>query len=46
MPYQKNCVPSVAMKEGMPILATRMPLMNPTRTPENTASRKPPHWII
>ena len=37
MPAQKNCVPSVAMKEGMPIFATRRPLTKPTRTPEASA---------
>ena len=30
MPAQKNWVPSVAMKEGMPTLATRRPLTKPT----------------
>ncbi len=34
MPAQKNCVASVAMKEGMPIFATKIPLTKPTRTPE------------
>ena len=34
MPAQKNCVPSVVMNEGMPILAMMTPLMKPTRTPE------------
>ena len=34
MPAQKNWVPSVAMNEGMPILAMIKPLTKPTRTPE------------
>ena len=38
MPDQKNCVPSVAMKEGMPIFATSRPLMKPTSTPEASAA--------
>ena len=38
MPAQKNCVPSVAMNDGMPILATSTPLMKPTRTPEASAA--------
>ena len=46
MPYQKNCVPSVAMKEGMPILATSTPLMKPTRTPAARATTTPSHWMI
>ena len=42
MPYQKNCVPSVAINEGMPILATSTPLMKPMRTPANSATTTPP----
>ena len=38
MPYQKNWVPSVAMKEGMPILATSTPLMKPTSSSAAMAS--------
>jgi hypothetical protein len=34
MPDQKNCVASVAMKDGMPTFATRRPLTKPTRSPE------------
>ena len=37
MPAQKNWVASVAMKEGMPIVATRTPLRKPTRSPEASA---------
>ena len=33
MPAQKNWVPSVAMKEGMPITAIRKPLTTPTSRP-------------
>ena len=40
MPYQKNWVPSVAMNEGMPILATSRPLMKPTSTPEAMATSR------
>ena len=38
MPYQKNWAASVAMKEGMPTLATRTPLMKPIRIPEPSAT--------
>ena len=37
MPAQKNWVASVAMKDGMPILATRKPLTKPTSRPEASA---------
>ena len=39
MPPQKNWVASVAMIEGMPITATRMPLTQPIRAPPASASR-------
>ncbi len=46
MPAQKNCVASVAMKEGMPSLATSTPLMKPTMMPAPSPARTAiqPRW--
>ena len=49
MPVQKNCVPSVAMKEGMPTLAMRRPFTSPTSMPDAiaaiTASQPSPYSL-
>ena len=38
MPAQKNWVPKVAMKDGMPITAIRKPLTTPTSRPLASAA--------
>ena len=46
MPDQKNCVPSVAMKLGMPTRAISTPLRKPTNTPDASApsTASQPNW--